>query len=93
MPSGTQVSHEPDQPRVQDEVQIGVAVRRTFTSKEMQAVEKGRMAFTCQFDSAGRIENIHLSHLQGFALSDLNKELLQLNLRKYVRLYVPKSFK
>lgn len=84
---------EPDQPHLRDDSQITFAVRRTFTDGEMQQVEKGRLAFTCQFDSLGNMQQISLSHVQGFKLSALNEQILKLNLRKYVKLYVPKAFR
>ena len=88
-----QAISEPDQPHLVDESQINVAVHRTFTDAEMKVVDRGMIAFACQFDTAGTIKSISLSKLQGYKISSLNRELLQLNLRKYVKLYVPKAFR
>lgn len=85
--------NEPDQPHLVDESQINVAVHRTFTDSEMKVVDRGLIAFACQFDTSGTITSINLSKLKGYQISSLNKDLLQLNLRKYVKLYVPKAFR
>jgi len=85
--------NEPAQVRLVNPEMIQFALDKTFTKTEFERLKKNKLYLKCYVDSSGYVQTIDTTLNVSNFISQLNLEILKLNLQKYVQLEIPADYK